>query len=142
MRCFCRIAALSSLALVLLAPVPSRAGFVFVATNLVTNDQTAHPAVLTDEGAAKLERQVAVQNEVRGKPITGERTAPPKGGDGSTGAAGGVGGYNNFWLDAGSAYTIVNGERRTSIVVDPPDGRVPPLTPQARQRAAARLQRV
>src|SRR2546427_5768406 len=96
-------------------------------------------AVLTDEEAAKLERQVAAQNQLRGRPITGDRTAPPKGGDGSTGAAGGVGGYNNFWLDAGSSYTIVNGEKRTSIVIDPSDGRVPALTPAARQRAAARL---
>ena len=96
-------------------------------------------AMLTEDEAAKLERQVAVQNEVRGRPITGERSAPPKGGDGSTGAAGGVGGYNNFWLDAGSAYTVVNGERRTSLVIDPPDGRVPALTAEARQRALARL---
>ena len=29
------------------------------------------------------------------------RPAPPKGGDGSTGAAGNVGGYNNFWIDPG-----------------------------------------
>jgi hypothetical protein len=98
-------------------------------------------AALTAEEAAKLEGNVAAQVEVRARPITGERTAPPKGGDGSTGAAGGVGGYNNFWLDPGSAYTVVNGERRTSLVVDPPDGRVPPLTAAARQRALARLVR-
>ena len=98
-------------------------------------------AVLTDEEAAKLERNVATQNEVRGRPITSERVAPPKGGDGSTGAAGGVGGYNNFWLDAGTHYTLVNGEKRSSIVVDPPDGRVPALTAAARQRAAARILR-
>ena len=98
-------------------------------------------AVLTAEEAAKLERDVAARVELGGQPIKADRTAPPKGGDGSTGAAGGVGGYNNFWLDPGSSYTIVNGERRTAIVVDPPDGRVPPLTPQARQRAAARLPR-
>jgi hypothetical protein len=78
---------------------------------------------------------------LRGRPISAERSAPPKGGDGSTGAAGGVGGYNNFWLDAGSSYTIVNGEKRTSLVIDPPDGRVPPLTPAARQRAVARILR-
>ena len=35
------------------------------------------------------------------KPISGERAAPPKGGDGSAGAAGNVGGYNKFWLDPG-----------------------------------------
>jgi hypothetical protein len=98
-------------------------------------------AVLADEEAAKLERQVATQVEVRGRPITGERTAPPKGGDGSTGAAGGVGGYNNFWLDPGSAYTVVDGQRRTSLVIDPPDGRVPALTAAARQRLAARVLR-
>jgi hypothetical protein len=29
-------------------------------------------------------------------------------------------------------------DRRTSLVIDPPDGRIPPLTPEARQRAADR----
>jgi hypothetical protein len=98
-------------------------------------------AVLSDEEAAKLEKDVADRNALRAQPIRGERQAPPKGGDGSSGAAGGVGGYNNFWLDAGSSYTIVNGERRTSLIVDPPDGRVPQLTPAARQRVAARAAR-
>ena len=36
--------------------------------------------------------------------------APPLGGDGSTGAAGNVGGYNNFWIDAGERVAVV--ERR------------------------------
>jgi hypothetical protein len=94
-------------------------------------------AVLTDEEAAKLEKDVASRKDQAGQAISGDRSAPPKGGDGSTGAAGGVGGYNNFWLDPGSTYTIVNGERRTSLVIDPADGRVPPLTPAARQRALA-----
>jgi hypothetical protein len=35
--------------------------------------------------------------------------------------------YNDFWWDSG---TKVVKTRRTSIVVDPPDGRIPPLTPQ------------
>src|SRR5262245_18724706 len=54
------------------------------------------------------------------------REAPPVGGDGSTGAAGSVGGYNNFWLDQGDTWIIINGQRRSAIVVDPPTGRVPP----------------
>jgi hypothetical protein len=95
--------------------------------------------VLTREEVAKLERAVATQVDEGAKPISGERGAPPKGGDGSAGAAGNVGGYNTFWLDPGSTFTIVNGEIRTSIVVDPPDGRLPQLTPAARQRIAARL---
>jgi hypothetical protein len=39
-----------------------------------------------------------------------------------------------FWLDYGSK---VLGDRRTSLIVDPPTGRVPPLTPAARARIAA-----
>ena len=42
--------------------------------------------------------------------------------------------YNDFWLDRGSMLTRVNGEYRTGMVVDPPDGKVPPLTPEARAR--------
>ena len=43
------------------------------------------------------------------------------------------GAYNNFWWDWGSN---VVGTRRTSLIVDPPDGRIPPLTPEAQQRAS------
>ena len=96
-------------------------------------------AILTDEEAARLEKNNAARNERESKPLPVDRTAPPRGGDGSRGAFGNVGGYNNFWLDAGTTYTIVNGEKRTSIVVDPPDGRVPPLTAEARQRALSRV---
>jgi hypothetical protein len=97
------------------------------------------PAVLSDEEAAKLEKQVAQLNQSLDRPIDANRSAPPKGGDGSIGPAGNVGGYNNFWLDRGSQYSIVDGQRRTSIVIDPPDGRVPALTPDARQRQMSRL---
>jgi hypothetical protein len=98
-------------------------------------------AALTAEEAAKLEAQVAAQKAAGDRAIKADRTAPPKGGDGSTGPAGGVGGYNTFWLDPGSSYTIVDGQKRTSLVVDPPDGRVPPYTPEARKRVAALLAR-
>jgi hypothetical protein len=98
-------------------------------------------ATLTAEEVAKLEQAVAAQVAAGARPSSGDRQAPPKGGDGSRGAAGNVGGYNSFWLDPGSTFTIVNGEARTSIVVDPPDGRVPPLTPAARQRLSALLAR-
>jgi hypothetical protein len=96
------------------------------------------PAVLPDAEAVKLERQVAQRNAQAAAPSRGDRQAPPVGGDGSTGPAGNVGGYNNFWLDAGSKYLTVNGEKRTSLIVDPPDGRVPALTPEARARNAQR----
>jgi hypothetical protein len=40
--------------------------------------------------------------------------------------------YNNFWYDRG---TKVIKTRRTSLIIDPPDGRVPALTPTAQKRA-------
>jgi hypothetical protein len=41
--------------------------------------------------------------------------------------------YNDFWWDRG---TRVIGTRRTSLIVDPPDGRFPPMTEQAKKRMA------
>ena len=43
--------------------------------------------------------------------------APPVGGDGSTGAAGAVGGYNTFWMDRGSGRPDRR-PWRTSIITD------------------------
>ena len=40
---------------------------------------------------------------------------------------GSVGSYNQFWWDHGGPVA----DRRTSLIVDPPDGRLPPLTPDA-----------
>jgi hypothetical protein len=39
--------------------------------------------------------------------------------------------YNNFWVDRG---THVTKTMRTSLVLDPPDGKVPPFTPEAQKR--------
>ncbi|HLG96864.1 MAG TPA: hypothetical protein VKX49_11190 [Bryobacteraceae bacterium] len=94
------------------------------------------PLVLSKEQALKMETQRAAQRERADAPIDANRSAPPKGGDGSRGAAGNVGGYNSGWLDPGSTFTVVNGEKRSSLIVDPADGRVPALTPAARQRMA------
>ncbi|MDE0123848.1 MAG: hypothetical protein OXN97_04640 [Bryobacterales bacterium] len=47
-------------------------------------------------------------------------------------------GYNAFWLDRGEKMT---GTLRTSLVVDPPDGRVPALKETARRRSAERYAR-
>jgi hypothetical protein len=67
-------------------------------------DELANKAVLTPAEAAELEKQTA-KNTV---------DAPPKPGD--------VGSYNRVWFDSG---TKVVSTRQTSLVVDPPDGRVP-----------------
>jgi hypothetical protein len=92
-------------------------------------------ASLTPEQAAAIERAAAQRRELAVRPSRPDRAAPPAGGvDG----AGGVGGYNGFWVDRGSSVTSIGGQARTSLVVDPPDGRVPPLTAEARSRVAAR----
>jgi hypothetical protein len=43
-------------------------------------------------------------------------------------------GYNAFWVDPGSKLVTLNGEKRSSIIVDPANGRVPPLTPAGQAR--------
>ena len=51
-----------------------------------------------------------------------------------TEAGGSIGAYNNFWMDRG---TRVVGTRRTSLIVDPPNGRMPEMTEEGQARAAA-----
>lgn len=99
------------------------------------------PPVLSKEIVARIEKGVQDRIERLALPSDPDRPAPPQGGDGSTGAAGNVGGYNNFWIDAGERVAVVNGEYRTSLIVDPPDGKVPALTDAGRQRAAERAAR-
>jgi len=45
--------------------------------------------------------------------------------------AGDTGTYNAFWRDVGKPLS------RTSLIVDPPNGRIPPLTPEGQQRLEA-----
>ena len=68
--------------------------------------------VLTEEEAAELEKQAAQRRVDRA----------PRPGD--------TGSYNQFWFDSG---TKVISTRRTSLVVDPPDGRVP-VMPAAEEK--------
>jgi hypothetical protein len=48
---------------------------------------------------------------------------------------GGVVPYNEFWYDRGNK---VVGTRRTSLIVDPPNGRLPEMTPDGKKRADLR----
>ena len=116
---------------------PDLQGTYDLATITPLERRSGQNAVLTPAEAVKAEAEAAKLVAEGDRPVDANRTAPPKGGDGSVGAAGNVGGYNRGWLDAGSTVTVVNGEKRSSIVVDPPDGRVPAVVPGARQRALA-----
>ena len=75
------------------------------------------------------------------------QAAPPEGGAPPIGAsdelreasgAGNVGGYNNFWTDRGTEVFNVDGKFRTSIIVDPKNGRYPPMTEEAIERLSNR----
>lgn len=67
------------------------------------------------------------------------REAPPEGGDGNEAlGAGGVGGYNLFWIDRGEENVAVDGEFRTSIITSPSNGRIPDMTPAGLKRFMVR----
>ncbi|MCH7530880.1 MAG: hypothetical protein IIB36_03850 [Gemmatimonadetes bacterium] len=84
--------------------------------------------VLTWDEVAELEGR-AVARVVRGaEPSDPNRAAPD--------VTGGVGTYNDFYWDRGKVVAIVNGEPRSSLLTNPPDGRRPPFTSEGEQRIA------
>ena len=93
-------------------------------------DSAAGKLTLTEAEAAAIERAERARVQQRALPSRADREAPPVGAN--------VGGYNNFWIDRGSEAIIVDGQRRTSLIVDPPDGKIPVMTAEGRQRNANR----
>jgi hypothetical protein len=45
-----------------------------------------------------------------------------------------VGSYNELFFDRGAQLAKVDGSSRTSLIIDPPDGKIPPFTPEAQKR--------
>jgi len=45
--------------------------------------------------------------------------------------------YNNLFVDRGSELARVDGVKRSSLIIDPPDGKIPVFTPEGRKRIAA-----
>ena len=94
-------------------------------------DDLADTEFLTAEEAARLEQETLARNEeLLSRPA--QRTTVTESVD--SGENGAPGFYNNFWLDRG---TTTVGTRRTSLVVDPPNGKMPPLTPEAEAQQTA-----
>lgn len=47
--------------------------------------------------------------------------------------------YNALFFDRGTELARVDGQKRTSLIVDPPDGKIPPMTPEGQKRLASRM---
>ena len=101
-------------------------------TPLERPERLGDQAFLTEEEAANLEQEVVDRNvELANR--AARRTTVTESVD--RGEEGAPGFYNNFWLDRG---TRTVGTRRTSLVVDPPNGRLPEMSPAGRERTTAR----
>ena len=72
---------------------------------------------MSEEEAIELQQR-ALAAEERGNAPSDPDRPPPS--DGNTAAA-----YNLFWLDRGSQVLHIDGEYRTSMIIDPPDGQIP-----------------
>ena len=86
----------------------------------------AGKATLTDAEAKAWERQDAEQWQE----LDGTSEGPLHATKGSAG----TGAYNVLFYDMGSELARVDGVKRTSMVIDPSDGRIPPPTAEARAR--------
>ncbi len=89
-------------------------------------------AVLTSQEAAEFERRAVAGRDAdqnRSSAVTARRQV-----NGTTETEDLALAYNDFWWDRG---TKVVGTRRTSLIVDPPNGRLPELTDAGQKRLAA-----
>jgi hypothetical protein len=126
---------------------PDLQGTYDLATMTPLERQRGLPPSLTREQAEALEKAELARRDEDNRPSDPNRAPPPVGGDTSAphsffealekAGGGAVGGYNRFWLNQGATYTVVEGQIRTSIVVDPPDGHVPAYNAAALKRFAA-----
>ena len=101
-------------------------------TPLERPSELAGKQVFTDEEAAEFEKQT---NELQNRDRRDGQGSDGVGPDGRSDVARA---YNHFWWDFG---TKIVGTKRTSLVIDPPDGKIPALTPEGQRRAEARAVR-
>jgi hypothetical protein len=98
-------------------------------TPMERSKEMAGKATLTDAEATAYEKGSAESLQKQ----DGQSDGPLLAAAGSSG----TGGYNFLFLDPGTELARVDGVKRTSLIVDPPDGKMPPLTPEAQRRLAA-----
>ena len=101
-------------------------------TPLERPESLGEKAFLTEEEAAGLEEEKIARDA---KLLERQARRTSAGGSVDVGEDGAPGFYNNFWLDTGTS-TVQT--RRTSLVIDPPNGRIPSLTETGEERISAR----
>ena len=102
-------------------------------------EKYAERLVLSEQEADELEHAEAKFNATADAPTdpkTRVEDLPASCGRGFSGANCG---YNNFWVDPGTKLINVNGQRRSSMLVDPPNGRLPAMTDAGKERMARRM---
>ena len=91
------------------------------------------------EGQAALNAEEAAQFEASERIRLNRDLFDPESGAPSAGyqprSDGGVLSYNEFWYERGIELVA---DKRTSLIIDPPNGRLPEQTPAARRRGAER----
>ena len=88
---------------------------------------------LTEEEAAT-RNESAVERERRLATRAARRVEVDPSGNVDRGVDGAPGSYNAFWFDRG---TSVIATKRTSLIIDPPNGRIPALTSEAEKQRMA-----
>lgn len=83
---------------------------------------------LSDAEAEALAKKEAANLATGNAATDPNRKAPAAGGN--------IGSYNQLWFDRGTRAIRINGKWRTSIITDPPDGRLPELTAKGKAIAA------
>lgn len=83
-------------------------------TNLERAERFEGKLAISEEQAILIEARVRARMEASNQPSDPNREAPSPGQN--------VGGYNTFWMDPGERLAVVNGEIRTSVIVEPEDG--------------------
>lgn len=103
-------------------------------TPLTRDPALGNRQAYTPEEAYAMERAAQLEVEEDNKPLDPNRPAPV------AEALPPVGNYDLFWTDRGMTIPTINGEYRTSIVIDPQDGQIPGYTEAFLQaRAQQRL---
>jgi hypothetical protein len=92
------------------------------------------PSELGNRRAFTKEEAEAIEREARGRVAADAAPSDPNKKIEAASSLPPVGNYNLFWTDRGMTAALINGEYRTSIIIDPPNGRFPSMTSNAERR--------